>query len=114
VNVAVGTDSRASNPDLSVLAELRFLARLDRTLPGGELLRLGTLNGAKALGLEQDFGSLKPGKLANLAIVPLPQREANDPYELLFDSDLPAMATVCRGKLYRATASCSSALRTPE
>jgi len=98
VSVALGTDSRASSPDLSVLAEMRFLARRRPPLPPAELLRLGTLSAARALGLEAEAGSLEAGKWADLAVVPLPDRDAADPHELLFDSDAPVVATWFRGE----------------
>jgi len=98
-NVALGTDSRASNPDLSILEEMRFVARRFPEIAPAEVLELGTLRGARALGLENDVGSLVPGKTANLAILALPDREAHDPYELLFDSDRPVTATMVRGDL---------------
>ena len=98
VTVALGTDSRASSPDLSVLAEMRFLARRRPPLPPAELLRLGTLSAARALGLEAEAGSLEAGKWADLAVVPLPDRDAADPHELLFDSDAPVVATWFRGE----------------
>ena len=54
------------------------------------VLQLGTLRAAAAvLGREQAMGSLEPGKIANMAVVALPEPVAADPYELLFDSDLP-------------------------
>ena len=70
--VALGTDSRASSPDLSVLAEMR--APRPGTLPWRPrvVLQLGTSRAAAALGYEQEMGSLEPGKLANLAVVALP------------------------------------------
>jgi aminodeoxyfutalosine deaminase len=98
VQVAIGTDSRASNPDLSLLDELRFIARHYPELAPQTVLELGTLAGARALGLAAETGSLVPGKLANLAVAPLPDRDSSDPYELLFDSSLPASQTWHRGK----------------
>lgn len=98
-NVAIGTDSRASNPDLSVLEELRWIAREFPELPPETILELGTLRGAQALGQADRIGSLVPGKLTDLAIVALPVREARDPHELLFDSPLPVVKTIYRGKL---------------
>jgi cytosine/adenosine deaminase-related metal-dependent hydrolase len=87
VNVAVGTDSRASNPDLDLWGELRYLQRdFGDAVAGANVLRMGTLAGAAALGIDQDRGSLAPGKAAWLTIVPLPDGDAADPYELLFDS----------------------------
>jgi cytosine/adenosine deaminase-related metal-dependent hydrolase len=96
--VALGTDSRASSPDLSVLAEMRFAARTHPAIEPAMALRLGTLSGAKALGRDHEIGSIEPGKRADLAAVVLPDRDASDPHELLFDSDLPVVATWCRGK----------------
>lgn len=71
VRVAIGTDSLASNPDLSLLAELRHVLREHPTLPPEEVLNLGTLAGAKSLGLADRLGSIAPGKDASLAIAEL-------------------------------------------
>lgn len=66
VHMAIGTDSRASNPDLGLLNELRFIAQEFESISPEEILRLGTLGGAEALGLGETVGSLVPGKFANL------------------------------------------------
>jgi cytosine/adenosine deaminase-related metal-dependent hydrolase len=84
VNVALGTDSLASNPDLSILEEMRFLWRRYPTLGGETLLRMGTLAGARALGWEQETGSLAVGKSADWVTIPLEDEEQADPYRLLF------------------------------
>ncbi|MEN6450632.1 MAG: amidohydrolase family protein [Thermoguttaceae bacterium] len=97
VTVALGTDGRGSTPDLSILGEMRFAARRHPEVGRGDILRMGTVLGAKALGVEQEAGSLTPGKRADLAIVALPDRDASDPYALLFDSDEPVVACYCRG-----------------
>lgn len=87
VNVAVGTDSRASNPDLDLWAELRHLhRRFGDVVAPARILRMGTLAGAAALGIERDRGTLATGKAALLTIVPLPDGDAGDPHELLFAS----------------------------
>jgi cytosine/adenosine deaminase-related metal-dependent hydrolase len=87
VNVALGTDSRASNPDLSLWNELLFLRQLAPDFDPAHLLRLGTWNGARALGLESEIGGLAPGKAADLAIIDLAPGDATDPYGLLFRSE---------------------------
>jgi 5-methylthioadenosine/S-adenosylhomocysteine deaminase len=73
VNVAVGTDGAASNNDLDLLSETRTAALLAKAVAGSatalnahSALRMATLNGARALGLETQTGSLEPGKLADV------------------------------------------------
>jgi len=98
VTVALGTDSRASNPDLNLLSEMRYIARHHSELPPDEIVRLATLCGATALGCESQRGSLEAGKQADLAVVGLPQRES-PPYELLLDCDEPVTMTIVSGRL---------------
>jgi cytosine/adenosine deaminase-related metal-dependent hydrolase len=97
VTVALGTDSRASNPDLSLFEELRFAAARHSIAPE-KLVALATLGGAKALSRQHEIGTIEPGKAADLAIVRLPNIEA-DPYELLFDPRSSVIATVRSGEL---------------
>jgi cytosine/adenosine deaminase-related metal-dependent hydrolase len=99
VTVALGSDSRASAPDLSLLAEMRFVAGRHPQLGRDVVLQLGTINGARALGRDREVGSLAPGKYANLAVVALPDRDAADPHELLFDSEEPVVGTWYRGRM---------------
>jgi cytosine/adenosine deaminase-related metal-dependent hydrolase len=96
--VALGTDSLASNPDLSVLAEARFLWHKHPDLPGETLLRMATLHGAEALGWDRITGSLAPGKSADLVILPLPNEEKDDPHELIFDSAQEVARLMWRGQ----------------
>ncbi len=99
--VALGTDSLASNPDLDVLAEARFLRRKYRSVPGELLLRMATLLGARALGWEEETGSLTPGKSADLVIVPVPPGPADDPHDLVLRSDEPVRDVLFRGRWVR-------------
>ncbi|MFG0335264.1 MAG: amidohydrolase family protein [Maioricimonas sp. JB049] len=82
VNVTLGTDSRASNPDLNLWNELRFLADAHPDVPAETLLRLVTCNAARALGVDADRGTLAAGKAADLAIVKL-DGVGDDPWETL-------------------------------
>ncbi|MFN0196345.1 MAG: amidohydrolase family protein, partial [Planctomycetaceae bacterium] len=89
ISLALGTDGRSSNPDLSLWNELHFLRRHHPDVSPETILSLGTLRGARALGLEQHFGSLTPGKRGAIAVVVLPEYAdalTSDPYELLFSS----------------------------
>ena len=74
VAVALGTDSRASSPDLSVLEEMRAVARRHPSVPPSVVLRMGTLNGAKVLGLESEVGSLAAGEAGRPGDCPAPRR----------------------------------------
>lgn len=99
VPVALGTDSLASNPDLDLLAEARFLRRCYPEVPPATLLHLATLAGAQALGWGEVVGSLTPGKSADLVVVPLPShQEPADPADLVLDSDLPVAGVLYRGR----------------
>jgi cytosine/adenosine deaminase-related metal-dependent hydrolase len=96
--VALGTDSLASNPDLSVLAEVRYLHQQCPDVLGDVLLRMATLSGAEALGWADETGSLEAGKSADLVVVPLASGENSDPYERLLESDEPVQRVLCRGR----------------
>jgi cytosine/adenosine deaminase-related metal-dependent hydrolase len=95
--VSLGTDSLASNPDLDLLAEARFLHRYNDHVPGQTFLRMITLSGAEALGWDQETGSLSPGKSADLVVLPLPPIDAKDPHDLIFQSDFSPSKVMCRG-----------------
>lgn len=97
VRVALGTDSLASNPDLDVLAEARYLHRRFPELDGELLLRMATLWGAEALGRGHETGSLTPGKWADLVVVPL-LTDGADPYAMLLGSPHRPVAVMCRGR----------------
>ncbi|KRP50538.1 TRZ/ATZ family hydrolase [Pseudomonas poae] len=73
VNVAIGTDGAASNNDLDLLGETRTAALLAKAVAGSataldahRALRMATLNGARAMGLENQIGSLEVGKAADM------------------------------------------------
>ena len=73
VNVAVGTDGAASNNDFDLLGETRTAALLAKAVAGSasaldahRALRMATLNGARAMGLEAEIGSLEVGKAADI------------------------------------------------
>ncbi|HSJ74131.1 MAG TPA: amidohydrolase family protein, partial [Miltoncostaeaceae bacterium] len=79
--VGLGTDSPASGGDYDVRAEARACARVhDEPMAAGELLRMATLGGAEALGLDDEVGSLEPGKRADLVAL-RPAAAADDPAE---------------------------------
>jgi 5-methylthioadenosine/S-adenosylhomocysteine deaminase len=88
VNIALGTDGPASNNDLDMIGEMRTAALLGKlvggdaaALPAHEVLRMATLNGALALGLGDQTGSLTPGKWADMAAIRLDTIESQPLYD---------------------------------
>jgi cytosine/adenosine deaminase-related metal-dependent hydrolase len=70
IPLALGTDSLASNDSLSLWDEMRFLRRqFPEVFTPEELLELATMGSARALHLQQEIGSLEPGKLADFLVV---------------------------------------------
>ena len=78
VNVCLGTDSLASNPDLVLLREAAEVRRTDPTLPAETLLEMVTGCGAKALGMESQIGTLDVGKQADFITLPLTAERVTD------------------------------------
>jgi len=83
INVALGTDSAASNDDLDLLGELKTAALLGKAvagdptaLSGHSALRMATINGARALGMEEKIGSIEVGKQADLCAVSIAELDA--------------------------------------
>ncbi len=90
VNVALGTDGAASNNDLDMFGEMRTAALLAKavsgdatSVPAATALRMATLNGARALDLDAEIGSLRPGKSADITAVYLSGIETQPLYDPL-------------------------------
>ncbi len=69
-NICLGTDSLASNNDLSLFAEMREFRRTHSQLSAEEILKMVTLNPAQALGRGTELGRIAPGYLADIIAVP--------------------------------------------
>jgi 5-methylthioadenosine/S-adenosylhomocysteine deaminase len=104
INLAIGTDSLASNIDLDLWEEMRFAYLVSR-LPARKLIEMATLNGARALGLERITGSLEPGKAADLIAVNTDAAKEKDPYyPLLMETRKEDIsATIVQGKPLHST-----------
>jgi cytosine/adenosine deaminase-related metal-dependent hydrolase len=99
INVCVATDSLVSSPSLSILDELRFLRREHTDVPPQDLLVMGTLRGARALGFSAEFGSLALGKHADLAVIPLEQPNPSSGWASILESTQPPQAVYISGRL---------------
>ena len=76
INVALGTDSSSSNNNLDMFGEMQSAALLAKistmdatALPADQVLRMATINGARALGMDEITGSLEVGKFADIVAV---------------------------------------------
>ncbi|OUJ18489.1 Cytosine deaminase related metal-dependent hydrolase [Methanonatronarchaeum thermophilum] len=76
VTVALGTDGAASNNSLDLFGEMKLAALLHKSsnmdptaVPAIEVLKMATINGAKAFGLEDSLGSIEVGKKADLTVI---------------------------------------------
>lgn len=99
VQVALGTDSRASNPDLSLLAEMKHVVCAHPAVDPRTVLELGTLAGARALGVDSLRGTIESGKVADLAVVAIEGAgQGSDPYTLLFADESRVVATIQAGE----------------
>lgn len=87
VNIALGTDGAASNNDLSMLGEMHTASLLAKGISGDptalnamQTVRMATINGARALGIDQATGSLESGKYADIIAVDFSSLEAQPVY----------------------------------
>ncbi|HIF54482.1 MAG TPA: TRZ/ATZ family hydrolase [Methylococcaceae bacterium] len=90
INVAIGTDGAASNNDLDMLGEMRTAALLAKgiagnpsVVPATTALEMATINGAKALGIDHETGSLSISKAADVTAIDLSQLETQPVYEAI-------------------------------
>jgi 5-methylthioadenosine/S-adenosylhomocysteine deaminase len=105
IPVGLGTDGAASNNDLDMFEAMRqaaFLAKLQtmdpRALPARTALEMATVEGARALGLDANIGSLEPGKRADLITVSMTAARQTPMYD-----PLSHLVYVTRGDDVRTT-----------
>jgi aminodeoxyfutalosine deaminase len=76
-NIVLGTDSLASNHSLSILDEIKTLRKFFPSIPLEEMLKWATLNGAKALGKDDQLGSFEKGKKPGVVLISINDSEAD-------------------------------------
>lgn len=97
VSVSLGADGAPCNNNLDMFVEMRLAALIHkprlgpRTLPAREVLRLATLGGARALGLDAEIGSIEVDKRADLIVVDL-----RGPHVVPTESEYSALVYACR------------------
>jgi cytosine/adenosine deaminase-related metal-dependent hydrolase len=101
VVVGLGTDSLASSPSLNLWDEMRFAYRIHRSdgVTVKNIFTLATAGGARALGMANMIGSIKPGKRADIIAVPLPKKNTGDIYSDLLRETKSCIMSVVDGKI---------------
>lgn len=97
VRVVLGTDSRASNPDLNLLAEMRETARLHPDVSPADILKMATQSSATGLDLDGQIGTLRPGTWADLVVLPCSANAA--PIEAIVLGESQPVQVFVRGVL---------------
>jgi cytosine/adenosine deaminase-related metal-dependent hydrolase len=98
IRVAIGSDSRASCPDLNLMEDLREICRTFPGIAPSKILCMATVDAAAALGCEGRLGSLEPGKDADLLVYPLPVEFRADPFAAILGTSFPPIAFIRSGK----------------
>ena len=102
INVAVGSDSCASSPDLNLVDDLRLLHELATDVAPEILWEMATIRAAKSLGLQYETGSLTPGKSADLTASPT---TSDAPLREILEAPILPLATWVAGRKTHAAAS---------
>lgn len=68
-NIIIGTDSLASNHQLSILEEIKIISKKHALIDTHELIKWATINGAEALGLSEKYGNLEKGKNPGIVLI---------------------------------------------
>jgi len=103
-NLCLGTDSLATTrcvggkkPELNLFEEMRALAGSDRTVSPVEVLRMATVNGARALGLRGQIGELRPEAFADLIAIPASGKHG-EIYEAVLAHDGSVLVSMIDGR----------------
>lgn len=90
VNIGIGTDGAASNNRLDMMAEIRLAALLAKgtsgdaaAIPAAQALAMSTINAARALGLDEQIGSIIAGKRADLAAIEMSELETTPCFDVV-------------------------------
>lgn len=78
INVGLGTDGSASNNNLNMFEEINLAALINKgytgdttSIPAGTAVKMATINGAKALGIDEEVGTIEVGKRADIIMLDL-------------------------------------------
>ncbi len=99
INIALGTDSLASNDTLSILDEMKFIRKHYHDLKSQDIFNMGTIAGAVALKKDDSIGRLYPGYYADIAVIDFENTDINDIYDGIFSQDSECVLTIVSGEI---------------
>ena len=111
INVSLGTDGAASNNNLNMFEEINLTALVNKaadhnptSVPAYTALKMATINGAKALGIDNETGSITVGKKADIIIVDMEKPHFYPKFDIVSSLVYAAQASdvctvICDGRL---------------
>jgi len=97
INIALGTDSLASNDSLSILDEMKYIYTQHKTSKPQDIFYMGTIAGAIALRLNNKIGKLEDGYDADIAVINIKKETVSNIYNGIFSQDSECVFTVVSG-----------------
>ncbi|MCP5004162.1 MAG: amidohydrolase family protein [Planctomycetes bacterium] len=99
VNVALGTDSLASNNSLSILDEMKYLYNEETGIGPRDIVSMGTIGGASALGLAERIGRLELGFDADITVIQIPKDNCKNIFTGFFSDHSQCIFSVVSGSV---------------
>jgi len=99
INIALGTDSLASNDSLSILDEMKYIYTQHKKIKPQEILNMGTVAGAAALNMADSIGKIEPGFDADIAVIDFNKEMISNIYDGIFSQDSECVLTIVSGTI---------------
>ena len=99
INIALGTDSLASNDTLSILDEMKFIRKHYSALNPQDIFYMGTIAGAAALKMGDSIGRLYPEYNADIAVIEFDNADISNIYDGIFSQDSECILTIVAGEI---------------
>ena len=99
INVVIGTDSLSSNEKLNMFYEMRVLKENFPDLENNIILKMATVNGAKAIGFEGEAGEIAVGRKADIIGIDIEDSSFNNPIEYVINKAEKASFSMINGKV---------------
>ena len=99
INIALGTDSLASNDTLSILDEMKFIRSSYPEIEPNYIFRMGTIAGAVALQMDDHIGQLHSGYYADVAVIDFQSTDISNIYDGIFSQDSECVLTIVAGEI---------------